>query len=134
MRVRTILLTIAALMAGPQTGTSADRVDYADCILENMRGVKSDRAALLIEEACDMKFPEAIIAPACRDGRAFCKPWERDWASGEKVAIGSVVTSSGEVLPPLPDGAILEDPAPGTCTESVDDAGGREQPSRWECQ
>jgi hypothetical protein len=31
--------------------------NYDDCILENMKGVKSDKGAILIRESCRKKFP-----------------------------------------------------------------------------
>lgn len=42
--------TLAAGWFGPK--------NYEDCVLDNMKGVESDKAAILISKSCHLKFPE----------------------------------------------------------------------------
>ena len=49
-RLALILIGMMSFSSGPASG------DYADCILENMKGISSDVAAKAIERACEEKF------------------------------------------------------------------------------
>lgn len=51
--------------------------NYDDCILENMKGVSSDRAAMRIAGACRSKFPKEInLVPVNPEQNAFVDPDE----------------------------------------------------------
>lgn len=54
--------TVVMLAASHVTATHAASLfgpsDYDECILENMKGVTSDRAAMLIHRSCARRFPE----------------------------------------------------------------------------
>jgi hypothetical protein len=136
---RTALLVIAVFLSA--TAATAEPVNYADCILENMKGVSSDTAAALIGDACRAKFPIPAVAPPCALGQATCKPWEREWSSDNTMIVGSVVADSGEILPPLSAGS-MEPIGEDFCAERADNRfdkyGGpyphqRNQQSRWNC-
>lgn len=50
---------------------------YDDCILENMKGVSSDRAAMRIAGACRSKFLKEInLVPVNPEQNAFVDPDE----------------------------------------------------------
>jgi len=62
-----MLVAIASLELGQlmSTASAGSFATYEDCILENMKGVESDAAALLIQRACRSKFPPPGHAPPC---------------------------------------------------------------------
>ena len=138
------ILLVAVIFFGPEHSVVkafAAPSTYEDCILENMKGVVAESAARLIAEACRAKFPPPGHAPPCLNGQTVCKPWERDWAKGDGIPIGTIVTNSGELVfppAPLPPGFFLDH----ACTELSDNVfdkfGGpyefeRAKPSRWVC-
>lgn len=56
MRITAALALLA--MSSPALGGLFGPSTYEDCILQNMRGVSSDRAAANIQRACRVKFPD----------------------------------------------------------------------------
>lgn len=52
------ILIIAAFTASAHAGWFGGPKDYNECLLENLKGVKSDKAAIMIARACSEKFPD----------------------------------------------------------------------------
>lgn len=66
---------------------------YEDCILENMRGVSSDRAATNIARACRTKFPappEPDPAPSPPQSSGVREIPSREWCIANRQPPGSL--------------------------------------------
>ena len=72
-------ISFAWSLFGPRT--------YEDCILENMKGVKSDDAALQIQVACMQKFPG--------DEPKKCKMREMTAAEAKNVSANASISNYG---------------------------------------
>lgn len=59
-------LLIVLLLATPAHAGWFGPSTYEECILENMKDVKSDRAAIIIHRACRNQFPEPKKEPPKR--------------------------------------------------------------------
>jgi hypothetical protein len=61
--LRKVALVILILLASPVHAGIFGPSTYEECILENMKGVQSDRAAILIHRVCRKQFPEEKKTP-----------------------------------------------------------------------
>jgi hypothetical protein len=63
--IKAVVLTASTILSpvGAQAGWFGGPSDYDECILESMKGVKSDVAARAIVKSCREKFPPVEKAP-----------------------------------------------------------------------
>ena len=50
------------------------------------------------EEIRDGKVFQVFLAPACKDQKPACEPWERAWPANWVPRPGDVITSEGFIL------------------------------------
>jgi len=73
---RLILILLIALFPCNGVAGWLGPSNYDECILQNMKGVTSERAATAIVGACRRKFPEVKEKPVLKED--FSNIWEVD--------------------------------------------------------
>ncbi|RYG99852.1 MAG: hypothetical protein EON58_02440 [Alphaproteobacteria bacterium] len=103
--IKAAIISAAIVVAGFLAGGR-----YALSSAQNGEVVRLDRWTGKVElcdpgafsgEACGVleQRVAANAAPPCRDGKAECEPWEREWPPEASLPPGTVVTRDGKMTP-----------------------------------